>query len=131
MTLPLKSARGEHAIDAPLERSQDIDVVKFSCAGQTNHLHIGRIFQSHYTGKVGGCKGTVVAGKGEDICLPVGWNLLRLFRTFRFFNFLCVNYPYTFLLVDLTCSIIACTTFRPLCHNSSFMAVAESIMASN
>ncbi|EKD38586.1 MAG: hypothetical protein ACD_75C00686G0001, partial [uncultured bacterium] len=35
MTLPLKSARGEHAIDAPLERSQDIDVVKFSCAGQT------------------------------------------------------------------------------------------------
>jgi hypothetical protein len=102
MALPLKSAGGEDPVDSTLKGAKDIGMVKLAGAGQPHHLDIRRVREAHHPGQIGCGESAIMAGEGNDIRLPVGWNLLMFFRTFRFYNFLCVNPHHLFLLVDVT-----------------------------
>jgi hypothetical protein len=70
------SRRHEDAVDPPFKGAENIDLVELAGTGQADDLDVGQIGQAHHPGQIGRGKGTVVAGKGDDIGLPFGRDLL-------------------------------------------------------
>ena len=66
MAAALQAAGHDHAVDAPLERGQDVVHFQLARAGQPQHTDIARILQTHRPGQIRRGVGAVVAAEGQD-----------------------------------------------------------------